>query len=424
MAEAVNITLKSRLDPKGFDDFKSRARQAQDEIKQMAAQGAKLARPTLSEDLRKAHVNRIADQFGDREADARQLDQMSSRIEKIGTNSKVASGQVFALGKNLANATGASLGPVGELGQGIVSIGVAAEGASVGTIAAMGGVGLAVAGVAVIVNKAVDAFDKMTEAQNDAAESAKALNETESKLADTVLGGVAKGRGMQAVNPLIARKQALEARVTDPDTEEAARIVAKREIDKLEKAIAAAISGEAEATGTANRVSEMDKKTGNAAAVAKARLEKQVMEAPTSSIPQVQSDLERAQGRLISADVTTEAGQRQATEARQAIESAKEILEILNRKLEKEKEIQRALESAGDAVYEKEKEQKAAELKGTAITTGLASASARIGGFNSAMGYVSQGGAEKTLSEVAKNTAQTAKNTTPRPAPTNASPLR
>lgn len=369
MAEAVNITLKSRLDPKGFEDTKAQARSTAGEVGKLNSKMAETAK--------------LADSTGK---------------------------GVVGLGRRVATSAGLTTGPLGELAEGLAGVGLGATVAGAAAVLAFSQV-----------KKAAEAAD---EAVKDLERSEKGLAETQSKIADTVLGGVAKGQGLKAVSPLIAQKQSLESRVADPDTEEAARIVAKREIEKLEKAIAAALSGEAEATGTAARVSAMDKKTGNAAAVAKARFEKQVMEAPTSSIPQVQADLERAQGRLLSADTSTEAGQQQATQARQAIESAKEILEILNRKLEKEKEIQRALEVAGDAVYEKEKERKEIDAKATSVNTGLASASARIGGFNSAMGYITSNNSEKTLSEVARNTAQTAKNTAPRPVPTNASPLR
>lgn len=239
------------------------------------------------------------------------------------------------MAKGIAAAVGQSMGPFGELIEKADAFKMALSGISTGSKIMAGAVGLAGVAAVYSIKKAVDAYQEMREAQDEAADSAKRLAEVQMSIADNIANkGVAKGEEERA-RKLLYQEYADASQRGD----RAGMAKVNAQLERIR-------SGEATRQGEA-RLGDAALTTQGRSALEEARFRNTLKSFTPADLPRLRSQLtgvQDAQGRLATEPRTQENATQLNTNAK-----AEKDLERLIKALET---LSQAEEDRANAVLE------------------------------------------------------------------------
>ncbi len=327
-----------------------------------------------------------------------------------------ASGQVgkavTGMTRGISAAMGQSLGPFGELIEKADALKAAFGGISNASKLMAGGI--AIAGVAAVysVKKAVEAYQEMRQAQDEAAESAERLAKAQESIGKTIeSGGIAKGEEERARKTLI---EGYVSAVGRGDKAEAERI--NKQLDRIR-------SGEATAQGEARLGNEALGASGRAA-VSDAMFRSALKGVSTADLPKLRTQLTDVQGiqeRLAVQPMTSElAGQiKRNAEYEKQIERLIKALE--DRAKAEEERANAVLETFFDGEFRTKPDAATAPgevpgIRSNRMSLGAVPTGYGVGGYTSTGGggniYGNRAGMEARVNSMAENVAKIAEAVT------------
>jgi len=219
---------------------------------------------------------------------------ISNDIQKASNNvGKATAG----MAKGIAAAVGQSMGPFGELIEKADAFKAALSGISTGSKIMAGAIGIAGVAAVYSVKKAVEAYQEMRQAQDEATESAKRLADAQASITDTIASrGIAKG-GEEKARKLLFQEYADASQRGD-----------KAQMAKVDAQLERIRSGEATKQGEALLGSQA-LTSGGKSAIEEARFRNALKGVSTADLPSLRSQLsnvQEIQGRLSGEPMTRE----------------------------------------------------------------------------------------------------------------------
>ncbi len=331
---------------------------------------------------------------------------VSNDIQKVSNSvGKATAG----MARGISAAVGQSLGPFGELIEKADAFKQALSGISTGSKVMAGAVGLVGVAAVYSIKKAVEAYDEMRQAQDDAAESAKKLLQVQMEVSKSIeKNGIAAGEEGRATKTLV---DSYVVAAGNGDKVEMARI--NKQLDRIR-------SGEATAQGEA-RLGESALGSGGKSARSEALFRNSLKGVSTADLPGLRAQLSNVQGiqeNLATQPLTTEVGNsiKRNAEIEKSIERLIKALE--QRSKEEEDRANAVLDTFFDGSFKSSSPPiTTSEMKQVPTAYSIPSGYG-VGGYTSTGGggniYGNTAGMGQRIATMAENVKKIAENTMPK----------